>query len=41
MHATVTGNVARVEVTQTFTNRSGGWVEGHVRVSAARRLRGR
>lgn len=28
MHAMVTGNVARVEVTQTFTNQSGDWMEG-------------
>jgi len=28
MHATVTGNVARVEVTQTFTNQSSDWMEG-------------
>ena len=28
MHATVTGNLARVEVTQTFSNQSGDWVEG-------------
>jgi Ca-activated chloride channel homolog len=28
MHAVVTGNVARVEVTQTFTNPSAEWVEG-------------
>ena len=28
MHAMVTGNVARVEVTQTFTNQSSDWMEG-------------
>ena len=28
MHATVTGNLARVEVTQTFTNPGSTWVEG-------------
>ena len=28
MHATVTGSVARVEVTQTFSNPGDGWVEG-------------
>ena len=28
MHATVTGNIARVEVTQTFTNPCDAWVEG-------------
>ena len=28
MQATVTGNVARVEVTQTFTNQSSDWMEG-------------
>ena len=28
MHATVTGNVVRVQVTQTFTNPSNDWIEG-------------
>jgi Ca-activated chloride channel homolog len=28
MHATVTGNIARVEVTQTFSNPCDAWVEG-------------
>ena len=28
MHATVTGSVVRVQVTQTFTNAGNGWVEG-------------
>ena len=41
MHATVTGNIARVEVTQTFTNPCDAWVGGLVRVPAARGRGGR